>query len=177
MPPLEPAIVALLDGNVPTAAWLASSQAESLLSDPRRRARLYAEMHVRPSPAQAPLLRVLLRHEVDQRLKDDDDYDFEQLYWCALLLSAFGFVEDSLRIWRAKRTNFDTGVGLDVQFVVGAGARETLAHLDSLDDPEAARAARYLRDCEAAGDFADLERWRALRCAYFAPAAARGRAP
>lgn len=170
---MDPALVALLEGNAPTDVWLASDEAEALLSDPNRRARLYAEMQARPSPAQAPLLRVLLRHEVDLRMEDDDDlledddYDFEQLYWPALLLSGLGFVEDALLIWRAKHIDFDTGVGLDVQYIVGAGVRETLAHLDALDDPEAARAAGYLRQCEAAGDFADLDGWRAAKLAYW----------
>lgn len=171
--PTRPAIVRLLGGHEPTATWLASDEARSVLADPERRARLYEEMHADQSSALAPLLRASLTHEIEYRRSGQsqelEDDTFEQIYWCALLLSGLGFVKDILPLWRAKQTNFDTGAAFDVQFLVGAGLEESLAHLDSLDDPESSRAARYLRESAVAGDFDDLGSWRAWRRSYFAP--------
>ncbi len=44
-----------------------------------------------------------------------------------------------------------------------------LAFLDRFPDPEAARAAAYIRGCAKAGDFDNLEAWVAHRRAYFGP--------
>lgn len=163
------AIEELLDGHAPTEAWLATDDASRLLSDVERRAALYRALHPRPHPSHAPLLRALLAHEVAlrQRPSDDDTDDFEQLYWCALLLSQIGDLEDVLRLWHAKHTTFDTYCAFDIQFLVGAGVTETLAFLVASDDPAASDAAGYISSCDAAGDFDDLEAWLAYRCSYF----------
>jgi hypothetical protein len=159
----------LLDGHAPTEAWLASDEAARLLADADRRTSLYRAMHPRADPAHAPLLRALLAHEVTFRsdpIHDGDDR-FENLYWCGLLLSQIGDVRDVPALWRAKRTNFDTGCGFDVQFLVGAGVPQTLAFLARSDDPAAREAAEYISKCAAAGDFDDLDDWLTGRCEYF----------
>lgn len=70
-------------------------------------------------------------------------------------------------MWRAKQTNFDTGCGFDVQFLVGAGVEETLAFLARSDDPAASKAAEYIARCAKGGDFDGRDEWLAARCAYF----------
>lgn len=158
-----------LDGHAPTEAWLATEDARRLLSDADRRATLYRAMHPQPETSHAPLLRALLAHEVAFRSdpRGDDEDRFEHLYWCGLLLSQIGDVRDVLSLWRAKNTNFDTGCGFDVQFLVGAGVEETLAFLARSEDPAASEAAAYISECAKAGDFDDLDDWRAFRVGYF----------
>lgn len=159
----------LLDGHAPTEAWLATEDARRILSNADRRATVYRAMHPQPEPSHAPLLRALLAHEVAVRSdpSGDDDDRFENLYWCGLLLSQIGDVRDVPTLWRAKKTDFDTGCGFDVQFLVGAGVEETLAFLARSEDPAASEAAAYISKCAKAGDFDDLAGWRAFRSGYF----------
>jgi len=70
-----------------------------------------------------------------------------------VLLFAFGAVEDSLAIWRAKRSSFDAGCSIDVQLLCGAGYAITLGYLRTLTTDEAREALAYLEKCDAAGDF------------------------
>lgn len=152
-------------GSEPSDAWLASEEARRLEQIDVRE-RVYACLHDRPSHPN--LLRRLLVHEVELRRSDPATDAFENLYWCALLLHQIGRVEDVLPMWRAKHTDFDTGVGFDIQFLVGAGVDETLAFLESAEDPDAARARAHLIACREGGDFDDLPSWLARRRAYFA---------
>lgn len=66
-------------------------------------------------------------------------------------------VRDSLLLWRTKQLTFDTFYEFDIQLVAFAGITQTLAYLQSLSDPEAAKAVDYLQQCQAAGNFAHLE--------------------
>lgn len=159
----------LLDGRAPSEAWLATDEAARLLSDVERRVSLYRAMHPRADPSYAPLLRALLAHEVAFRLEPGDDPEgrFENLYWCALLLTQIGDVRDVLALWRAKNTDFDTGCAFDVQFLVGAGVQETLAFLARSDDPVAPEIAEYISMCVAARDLDGLEGWLEFRRNYF----------
>jgi hypothetical protein len=103
------------------------------LSNPAFRAAIYAALHPRPTAEDRHLLRHLLELEMDHRRREenDDDVYFENLYWCGLLLYQLGVVEDVILLWRAKHVNMDTGIGFDVQFLVGAGVDKTLACLKS----------------------------------------------
>ncbi|PZS07030.1 MAG: hypothetical protein DLM55_11845 [Acidimicrobiales bacterium] len=67
-----------------------------------------------------------------------------------------GSVDDALRVWRAKRSNFDAGCSLDIQLMCGAGLNETKSHLTSIATGEAKAAFDYLKKCESTGDFADF---------------------
>lgn len=164
----------LLDGHEPTADWLASDDAQRMLSDVSRRVDLYRRLHPGPDAEHGPLLRALLEHEcafrraTDAAPAADDDDSFENLYRCALLLFQLGRVEDVLPLWRAKHIDMDTGCGLDIQFLVGAGVDETLAFLAASSDPAAREAGAYIADCRLGGDFDDLPGWLAWRRAYFA---------
>ncbi|MGE0786407.1 MAG: hypothetical protein AB7S26_12125 [Sandaracinaceae bacterium] len=170
----------LLDGHSPTEAWLATDDAARMLSDPVRRSQLYRAMHPQADAARGPLLRALLGHEVafrtDDHFASHDEHEdrFENLYWCALLLSQIGEVQDVLALWRAKMTNFDTGCGFDVQFLVGAGVEPTLAFLTRSEDPVAPQAAEWIKRCAELGEFDWLDEWLAWRREYFASSADEG---
>ena len=93
-----------------------------------------------------------LREQI--RLEADEVGDqFLMRLLCAQLFS-IGEVGDALLIWEAKSCNFDTNLGIDVQFLCGAGLDQTTAFL-AAEGGEAARdALAYVRDCESSGDFA-----------------------
>jgi hypothetical protein len=164
-------VLDLLGTDPPTEVWLASGEAQQLLRDVRRRRALYAALHPTPDPLYRPLLRALLVLEAAYRKADDSEEEvenaFEHLYWCGFLLYEIGNVEDVMPLWRAKHTNMDTGCGFDIQLLVGAGIDETLAFLRAHDDEEHQEAAEYVEECLAAGDFEDMDEWRALRLAHF----------
>lgn len=119
-----------------------------------------------------PLLRALLELEMDYRSQEEPDPadegdGFEHIYACALLLFDLGVPDDALRLWEAKQLNMDVGIGLDIQFLVGAGVDATL-HLLSSQGSEAAReAADQLEERLAAGEFDDLTNWRRSKYEYF----------
>ena len=70
-----------------------------------------------------PAITAALEEQI--RLEADEVGDqFLMRLLCAQLFS-LGAVEDSLLIWRAKRCNFDTHCGIDVQFLCGAGLERT----------------------------------------------------
>jgi hypothetical protein len=158
---------------------LQDAEAKALLGQPRNRACLYRRMHPRPEPSLAPLLRVLLQHEVEYRgaldssvsgdCEADDEDAFEYIYWCAFLLAQLGDPEDVIRLWRAKHTNFDVGCGFDTEALLGAGIHETLAYLSRDSSPEAAEARAYLEGGLEREVDERLARWRRFRTDYFSP--------
>lgn len=137
------------------------------LADPAFREDVYRALHPRPAPEHRPLLLALLDREVAYRAADDDYEHFENLYWCAFLLSRLGALDDVLPLWRAKHTNFDTGVGLDIQALVGAGVEATLDWLRGEGSREALDLCAYLESCRDGGDFEDLPAWERHRERYF----------
>ena len=76
-----------------------------------------------------------------------------------------GDPSDSELLWRAKNVSFDTFVGLDVQFLVGAGVDATI---EQLQRQELNEAADYIKGCARSGDFDALDEWFIGRIAYFA---------
>jgi hypothetical protein len=77
--------------------------------------------------------------------------------WLMSLLSAqlfsIGTVEDCLIIWEAKSCCFDTMLGIDAQFLCGAGLKQTKAYLQSVGTDLALDAMDYLTECENCGNF------------------------
>ncbi|MEK6234155.1 MAG: hypothetical protein N2C14_05560 [Planctomycetales bacterium] len=147
------------------------------LTAPSFREAIYRFLHSRVSLEHAPLLRRLLDFEMDWRraywsgaksLADDgsDDYT-DSLYWCGLLLHRAGRLEDVLPMWAAKRMDFDTGCGFDVQFLVGAGVDATLDYLRDIDSPEAQDAWKSLLHYKQAGFFDNLDVWLEDWIAYY----------
>ncbi len=48
---------------------------------------------------------------------------------CTIMLFKLGHVEDSILLWKAKTCNPDTLFSIDIQLLLGAGAKETIAFL------------------------------------------------
>ncbi|MBL8735793.1 MAG: hypothetical protein JNL12_05140 [Planctomycetes bacterium] len=169
----------LLDGHNPTAAWLATPAAQRLLRRLPVRRDLYKAILTQTrddrSAAQAfaPLARALLPHEVRFRSTDDRDPDdtdgngFENIYQCALVLFDVGQLVDVMPLYRAKLTDFDTGLGMDGEFLIGAGLRATKEHVAKLAAAGEPRAADLLKYLGLMDDQpARLEEWRAWRYRY-----------
>jgi hypothetical protein len=70
------------------------------------------------------------------------------------LLGLHKHIEDSLRIWNAKNTDFDTFCYVDIQLVPFAGLDVTIDYLKSLKSKEALK---YVMKCKESGDFNDLD--------------------
>jgi hypothetical protein len=83
------------------------------------------------------------------RLEDDEIGDqFLMRLLCAQLFS-IGLVEDSILIWRAKSCNFDTCLGIDVQFLCGAGLLQTKEYFYRDGSDLALEALDYIAECES----------------------------
>ena len=145
-----------------------SAESLRLLGDPLFRQEVLREIQRNPSLDASGLLRELLRMEVEYRRSDrNDGAFFENIYWCAFLLWRVGDLGDVMLLWRAKHTNFDTGCGLDIQFLMGAGVDETISYLQRQTDVDSRDALEYILKCKAAGDFDNLEGWASWRAKYF----------
>lgn len=90
------------------------------------------------------LLRYLLRQETALH-KESWGYD-DNLGLAALLLAGHGDVGDVWSIWRAKGANFDTGIGLDVELLLGAGVEPTVAYVRAAEHPDREDVLRCLGD-------------------------------
>jgi len=118
--------------------------------------------HLRATPNHTFALNILNR-VLQARLQEDYELGTgDNLMLTAYVLGLHGQVEDSLRIWEAKRVDFDAFCYVDIQLVVFAGVEKTLAFLQSIDTEEAKYAVEYLHGCKKAGDLDHLE-------AYFSP--------
>jgi hypothetical protein len=112
------------------------------------------------------LIRFLLEQEIACR-QNDDETAIDSIHHCGFLLFLLGQLEDLELLWRAKRASFDTWCSFDIQFLVGAGVSPTLAYLCSIKQEWAEEAKTYIEECQRAGDFDDLERYRHARQRYF----------
>jgi hypothetical protein len=169
----------LLGGNEPTPEWLATPEAQQLLTSLPVRRGLYRAMlsatrfHPEAAKAFAPMVRALLPHEVafrSQQESDPDDTDgcgFENLYKCALVLFDVGELVDVMPLFRAKHTNFDTGLGMDGEFLLGAGLHATRDHaakLAAAGDQQAKELLDYLGLMD--DNPADVNSWRTATYSY-----------
>ncbi len=101
--------------------------------------------------------------DAEEESPDEDGIEyFENIYWCAFLLFIIGEVNDVPLLWKAKNLNMDVAIGMDWQFLVGAGIDETVqfASANKMDD-----LADYLRDYQS--DPPSLVGWAAYRSYYF----------
>jgi len=113
-----------------------------------------------------PLIHYLLEQEIlYHRALPGGVY--ESIKLCAYLLFRLGHVEDSIKIWRAKATNFDTHCGVDVQLLVAAGVEATLTWLKQQDSEDAQHASSWIAGCAETGDFRNLEGYREFASRYF----------
>jgi hypothetical protein len=110
------------------------------------------------SPGDRPLIRCLLEQEIASH--ENSWGIFESMRLCGALLFLLAQMEDVGLLWEAKTANFDTMSGFDIQFLVGAGVAPTLAYLQQFEEEWAGDARVYLEECQQAGDFQNLERYR-----------------
>lgn len=104
-----------------------------------------------------PLLRLLLEQEITYH--ESLWCICESICLCGFLLSALAHVEDVDLLWKAKTTSFDTMIGFDVQFLVGAGVAPTLSYLQSLQQDWAQEAIAHIEERQEVGDFENLEQY------------------
>jgi hypothetical protein len=105
-----------------------------------------------------PLIRFLLEQEIV--FHENAWGIFESIRLCGTLLFLLAQMEDVHLLWEAKSVNFDTMSGFDIQLLVGAGVAPTLAYLQQVEEEWAEDARIYLEECQQAGDFQNLERYR-----------------
>jgi hypothetical protein len=123
-----------------------------------------------PSDDSLPEIRDLLAQEADAERRGMERIDDLALL-CCVQLFARGYLQDILRIWEVKSSGWDLFHYLDVQFLCGSGLEETKQFLSEHPSQDAAKALKYLGECEASGDFDEfsptehLEHYRK----YFAP--------
>jgi hypothetical protein len=101
-------------------------------------------------------IREILAAQAARERQGQGDGDTELMKLCCVQLFNAGFLTDVLLIWRAKESSWDAHCSIDVQLLCGAGLEQTIAYLMAEDSPAASAALSYLRQCEAAGDFADF---------------------
>jgi len=122
------------------------------------RASVLKALSKKNSQEDRPLIRFLLEQEI---VYHENAWGiFESIRLCGTLLFLLAQVEDVHLLWEAKTANFDTMSGFDVQLLVGAGVAPTLAYLQQIEEEWAEDARIYLEECQQAGDFQNLERYR-----------------
>jgi hypothetical protein len=99
----------------------------------------------------------LLNKFTELRKDTLNEISIDDLMLASFILGMHHQVEDSLKIWEAKRVDFDTYCGVDMQLVPFAGVNETIAYLQTQTDTEAQTALEYVAACARSGDFDDLE--------------------
>ena len=81
----------------------------------------------------------------------------DSLMLACYILGKHNKIEDCLKVWEAKRIDFDTFCYVDIQLVAFAGVQETIEYLKIQTSEEAKQALKYVVECSEAGDFEDLE--------------------
>lgn len=109
-----------------------------------------------------PLIRFLLVQEIAYH--ENTWGIFESIRLCGAMLFLLAQVEDVCLLWEAKTANFDTMCGFDSQLLVGSGVTPTLAYLQLVEEEWVEDARVYLEECQQAGDFQNLERYRERLC-------------
>ncbi len=105
-----------------------------------------------PSADQLPEIRALLAEETARGMEANT---LAMKLWCTYLFMN-GAAEDSLLVWRAKRSGFDAGISIDAQLLLGAGIDATIAFLSASDDELAPDALAYVRDFANSADGEDF---------------------
>ncbi|MDR2888848.1 MAG: hypothetical protein LBV33_03290 [Lachnospiraceae bacterium] len=135
------------------------------------RKEIYRKLHKEVSFEHASLIRYLFSIEISERSKspheEDDTYDFEVFYWCIFLLSRIGDVTDVKAIWGAKYLDFDASIGVEMEFLVGAGLENTIHFLEGENDKISSKILVYLLGCKEQGGFEEMDAWYNFRYNYF----------
>jgi len=130
----------------------------TLLQDEAFRYSVCKELNHSVGSSDRALARYILRLDIQSHGGGDwgmSDY----IRLSAFLLYKIANVEDVPLLWEAKRANFDTFCGLDIQLLVGAGVDNTLGYLRDVDDEDSLAAAKYIEDCRKTGDFNHIHKY------------------
>ena len=106
-----------------------------------------------PNPSDLATIRELLVREWQAESQQQGSGNTELMKLFCVQLFSRGELQDVMLIWRAKNASMDASCSIDIQLLCGAGLGATKEYLEGLTDQTAAKALRYLRECEAAGDF------------------------
>ena len=92
---------------------------------------------------------------------DDSGYDMNSatIMLAAWIVGLHGDVSDCLKVWDAKRVNFDYFCGVDIQLIAFAGLEDTITFLKAYPSREAQDALKYVLECAEAGDFEQMQIW------------------
>ena len=134
---------------------LTDEQVASILSDLRNE----TVKHTRQNRNR--LFSIALLNKIIAKRKDSDTEigSSDNIMFACYLVGLCGQLEDSLLIWQAKKADFDTYCGVDIQLVVFAGVSKTVLYLKSLGTEESTEAVTYLQECWEAGDFDEIENY------------------
>lgn len=121
---------------------------------------LYKDLH----STDHPLVQSVQKQEITYHQRIWCILDSIQL--CSFMMFQLAHVEDVPLLWQAKQANYDTLLGLDIQLLVGAGVEETLHYLQQVSEGWAVEAASYIQQCQAGGDFEDLEEYQVTMDTY-----------
>lgn len=101
----------------------------------------------------------LLETFITIRQQPNGNITAEDLMLSCYILGLHNQIEDCLKIWEAKNTDFDTYCGLDIQLVPFAGVDQTIEFLKGQSTPEGKKAFNYISECSKCGDFDNLEEY------------------
>jgi hypothetical protein len=99
----------------------------------------------------------LLDKMVAFRRQENKGMTGDSIMLACYLLGLHKNVEDCLKIWNAKTTDFDTYCYVDIQLVPFAGLDKTIDYLKDSSSKEAEDALKYVLDCKKSGDFDELD--------------------
>lgn len=100
--------------------------------------------------------------------KSDDSLPGNDLMLAGYILGMHNYVEDSIKIWNAKSTDFDSFCYVDIQLTVFAGVEETIAFLKNSNDIDSVEALKYIIECRDYGDLDTIEAYFAQERPWFA---------
>lgn len=100
----------------------------------------------------------LLNKFVEMR-KENKPISSDDIMYACYILGLHENIEDSIKIWSAKTTDFDTFCAVDIQLAMFAGVEETIDYLEKEKSPEAKDAHKYILECREAGDLDCLEEY------------------
>ncbi|HEY8916631.1 MAG TPA: hypothetical protein VIM87_09340 [Chitinophaga sp.] len=101
----------------------------------------------------------LLDKLIELRREPRHEISIDDLMLASFIIGMHGQVEDCLKVWKAKRVDFDTYCGVDIQLIPFAGVDKTITFLRTQTDNEAKKALEYILACSEAGDFDDLDEY------------------
>lgn len=90
------------------------------------------------------------------------------LMLASYILGLHNTIEDCLKIWDAKTTDFDTYCYVDIHLTVFAGVDETIAFLKDSNHEDSDNALTYISECRECGDFDSIDNYFAEENPWFA---------